>query len=79
MFTVLGYCLDMRHESVYDCEDTVHVAVFWVMKLCNPVGVSKNFGENRILHPKCRMQSVEDASRIFLQNPDIHIAVYMVS
>jgi len=69
----------VRHESIYDCEDTVHVSVFRVMKLCNLVGVSKNFGEKvGILHLKCRMQSVEDDSRIFLRNADIHIAVYTV-
>jgi hypothetical protein len=65
----------MRHESIYDCEDTVHVEVFRVMKLCHLVRVHKNFREKgRILHLKCRMQSVEDESRIFLRK-----AVYTVS
>ena len=55
MFTVLGYYLGMRHESIYNCEDAVHVAVFRVMKLCNLLGVSETFGE-KVPHTSTQLQ-----------------------
>jgi len=55
VFTVLGYYLGVRHESIYDCGGTVHVAVFRVTKVCNLVGVSKTFGEE-VPHTSSKMQ-----------------------